>query len=82
LRYADSPEWKSIYPAYLQYLQSTKTQVQLDALQSEDDRISFIEKTFGFAGEIVSRQYSENGHPLVAPIEKVKQVSRIIIHHE
>ncbi len=71
-----------MYASYLQYLQSPKTQDQLDALKSEDNRISFIEKTFGLAGQIVSRQYNENGHPLVAPIEKVKQVSRIIVHHE
>ena len=71
-----------MYPSYLQYVQSPKTQIQLDALRLQDIRSDFIDKTFGLAGQITSIRYSENGHPLVAPIEKVKQVSRIIIHHE
>ncbi len=82
LRYGDSPEWKSIYPAYLQYVAAPKTQVQLDAFKAQDTRVRFIENIFGPAGQVVSLQYSENGHPLVYPIERVKQVSRIIIHHE
>ena len=82
LRYGDSPEWKSIYPAYLQYVQSPKTQIQLDAFRLQDMRVDFIEKTFGPAGQVMSLQYSENGHPLIYPIEKTKQVNRIIIHHE
>lgn len=82
LRYADSPEWKNAYPAYLQYVQSPKTQIQLDTLKLQDIRVAFIEKTLGLAWQLTSIQYTENGHPLVNPIEKVRQVSRIIIHHE
>ena len=48
----------------------------------QDIRVDFIEKTFGLAGQVTSIRYTENGHPLASPIEKVKQVSRIIIHHE
>jgi hypothetical protein len=82
LRYSDSPEWKNMYASYLQYVQSPKSQIQLDALKLQDARIEFLEKIFGPAWQITSIRYSENGHPLVAPIEKVKQISRIIIHHE
>lgn len=82
LRYSDSPAWKSTYASYLQYVQSPKSQVQLEALRLQDMRVDFLEKTLGLAWQITSIRYSENGHPLVAPIEKVKQISRIIIHHE
>ncbi len=59
LRYADSPVWKDKYARYLNFVQSPKTQKQIDSFALQDTRVSFIEKTFGAAGEIQSRVYTE-----------------------
>ena len=82
LRYADSPVWQLRQTAYLEYLQSPKTQTQLDAINAENTRVEFIQKYLGVSAEVVERKYSENWHPLRISMQKVKQISRIIIHHE
>lgn len=81
LRYADSPVWKTANTSYLQYLARPKTQSELDEISSEDKRIAYIQEHSLDAGEVVERRYSESGHPLMAPLQKTKQVNRIIIHH-
>lgn len=81
LRYADSPQWKTKWPAYISYLQSPKTQAQLDSMKIESDRDAIILKNGWQNTLVTSLTHTENGHPLVWPIEKVKQVSRIILHH-
>lgn len=82
LRYADSPVWQMRQTAYLEYLQSPKTQTQLDAINAENTRVEFIQRYLGVSAELVERKYSENWHPLRISMQKVKQISRIIIHHE
>ena len=82
LRYADNPIWQTRNATYLQYVQNPKTQSQLDAINAEKSRVDFIQQYLGMGAEIVERRYSENGHPLRIPLQKTKQVSRIIIHHE
>jgi hypothetical protein len=81
MRYADSAQWQSRYAVYMQYVQSPKTQSQLDALRLEDTRLDYLVKNGGRATEITSLMRTENGHPLIWPIQKVKQISRIVIHH-
>ncbi len=44
MRYSDSPYWKSKYPGYLWYVRNPKTQVQLDAILMEDERVDFLMK--------------------------------------
>ena len=60
LRYADSPVWQMRQTAYLEYLQSPKTQTQLDAINAENTRFEFIQKYLGISAELVERRYSEN----------------------
>jgi hypothetical protein len=38
-----------MYSSYLQYVQSPKTQAQLDTIKLGDERVDVIEKTFGTA---------------------------------
>jgi hypothetical protein len=82
LRYADNPIWIQKQAATLQYIQNPKTQGELDAIYAETARVNFIKQYLGLSAEIVERRYSENGHPLRIPLQKTKQVSRMIIHHE
>lgn len=44
MRYSDSPQWQSRLAVYMQYVQSPKTQIQLDALRLEDTRLDFLIK--------------------------------------
>jgi len=81
MRYTDSPHWQSKYALYLQYVQSPKTQAQLDALSLEDARVDYLVKNGGATAETTALIRTEGGHPLLWPIQKVKQVSRIVIHH-
>ncbi|MBC7498551.1 N-acetylmuramoyl-L-alanine amidase [Candidatus Gracilibacteria bacterium] len=81
MRYTDSSYWQTRYPIYLQYVQSPKTQAQLDAINIENKKVDYLIKNGGAATEIVSLKRTENGHPLVWPIENTRQVSRIVIHH-
>ena len=46
--------------AYLEYLQSPKSQTQLDAINAENTRVEFIQKYLGISAEVVERKYSEN----------------------
>ncbi len=81
MRYADSVHWRNKWASYLKYVREPKTQAQLDSLKVEDDRYVFIRDNFGQNAVATSLTRTENGHPLAWPIQKVKQVSRIIIHH-
>ena len=81
MRYADSAQWRSRYAVYMQYVQSPKTQAQLDGLHLEDARVDYLIKNGGATTETTSLTRTENWHPLIWPIQKVKQISRIVIHH-
>lgn len=81
LRYADSPVWKVAYDAHLQYLSRPKTQSELDAIRLDATRLAFLQNLLPRDTEVVTRKRTENWHPLIWPIETVRQVSRIIIHH-
>ena len=82
LRYGDNPIIQKYYEANLQYFQSSKTPSQILQIQTEANRIKYIQEKNWPAWEVVERRYYEDGHPLFLPLEKTKQVSRIILHHE
>ena len=81
MRYTDNAYWKTKWPIYLKYVREPKTQEQLDNLKLEDDRLSFIRGNFESNAITTSLVRTENGHQLVWPIQKVKQISRIVLHH-
>ena len=82
MRYTDSIYWKAKWPAYLKYVRDPKTQDQLNSIILEDDRLAFIRKNFEQnTVATTSLVRTENGHQLVWPIQKVKQISRIVLHH-
>lgn len=81
MRYADSGHWKQKYPAYLQYLARPKTQAELDAIYLDKARVDFLKKHFPDTTKTMSLSRYENGHLLVWPIQKVKKVNRIVLHH-
>ena len=82
LRYADNPIWQTRNASFLQYVQNPKTQSELDVINAEVFRVNFIQKHLGQSAEVVERRYTENWHPLRISLQKTKQVSRIILHHE
>lgn len=43
--------------------------------------MAVLKNHLGDEGEIVSTVRIEDGHPLVWPIQKVKKISRIVLHH-
>ncbi|NRH20438.1 hypothetical protein HOO68_00120 [Candidatus Gracilibacteria bacterium] len=81
IRYADSPKWKDAYAISLNYLGRPKTQTELDTIKILNDRSRFLRNSGGNTTETTSLTRTENGHILVWPIEKVKQISRIVLHH-
>lgn len=81
IRYADSPQWKDKYAASLNYIGRPKTQTELDTIKILNDRSKFLRDNWGNNTETTSLTRTENGHILVWPIEKVKQISRIVLHH-
>ncbi|MBC7503973.1 N-acetylmuramoyl-L-alanine amidase [Candidatus Gracilibacteria bacterium] len=81
MRYVDSSYWQSKYATILDYIQRPKTQNELDAIDLEDKKADYIIKNGGASTEMTSIKRTENGHELLWPIQKVKQISRIVIHH-
>lgn len=67
--------------SYKQYLARPKTQAELDAIKKENDKDTFMNNRPELISEVVSMIRYENGHPLAWPIQTVKKVSRIVIHH-
>lgn len=80
-RYAESPTQKSVFQEYLHYQQSPKTEKQLADIDINMTRRQELERLFPDTEKYTSVKRTENGHRLVWPIEKVRQVNRIIIHH-
>lgn len=81
MRYVDSVHWQEKYPEYLKYVQRPKTQDELDAIYLDRARVDFLKKYFPDTATTMSLTRYENGHLLVWPIQKVKKVSRIVLHH-
>lgn len=81
LRYTDNPNQQANWKAYLDYNARPKTESELAAIKLQDDIQAFLKKREGDLYQTVSLTRYENGHELVWPIEKVKKVDRIVIHH-
>ncbi|PID84589.1 hypothetical protein CSB09_00295 [Candidatus Gracilibacteria bacterium] len=81
LRYADNKNQEKNWKGYLEYLQSDKTQKQLDAININAARRELVKKSGGKTTQTQSIRYTENGHRLVWPIEKTRQKDQIVIHH-
>lgn len=81
LRYEDSPTWKPI----LAKLEANKDKPKSDATLANEAKnlaiATYLAMTFPDQDRAIERVTSENEHPLVWPVEKTKQVERIVIHH-
>ncbi|MDD5376844.1 MAG: N-acetylmuramoyl-L-alanine amidase [Candidatus Gracilibacteria bacterium] len=81
LRYADSPTWKPI----LAKLEADKDKPKSDATLAYEAKnraiAAHLATDFPEQDKAIEKITTENGHPLVWPIEKTKQVERIVIHH-
>lgn len=88
LRYADSTthygknlSWKEVFAK----LEADKDKPKSDAALADEAKnraiATYLATTFPDQDRAIERIDSENGHPLVWPIEKTKQVERIVIHH-
>lgn len=81
LRYADSPQWKKIFAKQ----EAEKDKPKSDATLKYEARVrdirTHLATDFPEQDKAIETVASENGHPLVWPIEKTKQVERIVIHH-
>ncbi len=63
------------------YRQAPKTQTQIDSINTDIERDQELNRLFPDTEKYVNIQRYENGHRLVWPIQKTRQVNRIIIHH-
>lgn len=81
LRYADSPTWKKVYDK----LETDKDKPKSDATLKYEAKVanirSHLATDFSEQDKAIETVSTENGHPIVWPIEKTKQVERIVIHH-
>jgi len=80
-RYADNDLQSGKYNEYLKYRQSKKTQSQIDAITLSNKRQEQLDSLFPETQKLIVVRRYENGHRLVWPIEKTKQVDKIVLHH-
>lgn len=81
LRYVDHPRQKARYAQQLVYAKRPKTEKELRNLMLARDSEEFIFKELWSDFQTTELRRYENGHTLVWPIQKVKKVNRIIVHH-
>lgn len=81
LRYWDSAKQKAKYQAFLAYAVRPKTQKELDTIKRNQEIDAMIAREGGDTTQLMSMERFENGRPLVWPIQRVKQVNRIVVHH-
>lgn len=78
LRYADSPIWKSI-------LEKNANVKPSEAAKKQEAKNAAIETHLRekYPDDFVTNEIirTEDGHPLVWPIEKTKYIRRIVLHH-
>jgi hypothetical protein len=81
LRYKDSQRWKTV----LAKIEDDKDKPKSDATIKYEARVQDIRShlaiNFPEQDKTIETIKTEDGHPLVWPIEKTKQVERIVIHH-
>lgn len=85
LRYKDHPKWVKIYEYWKKESKKPKTPKQIahreKEAQAKKDRMDVLKKSLWPSAVIMSTQRQENGRQLVWPIQKVQQISRIVLHH-
>lgn len=81
LRYADSPQWKKVFEKEEANKDKPKSDATLKYEAKVRDIRSHLATDFPEQDKAIEMVASESGHPLVWPIEKTKQVERIVIHH-
>lgn len=81
LRYTDSPLWKTVF----EKIEANKDKPKSDATLKYEARnqaiAAHLATNFPEQDTAIETIRTENGHTLVWPIEKTKQVERIVIHH-
>lgn len=81
LRYEDSPRWQVI----LAKLEANKDKPKSDKTLANELKnqtiATHLATNFPEQDRAIEIIRDENGHPLVWPIQKTKQVERIVIHH-
>ena len=81
LRYADNPRWKTIFAKLEAEKDKPKSDATL-AYEAKNQTIaSHLATLFPEQDRIIEKINVEDGHELVWPITKTKQVERIAIHH-
>ncbi len=82
MRYADAGPLKPTYDNFLRYIAAPKTAIELQSLKSNMNIDNFLLKQGGEGNMTTTSLIRyENNHRLYWPIQKVKQVSRIVLHH-
>lgn len=77
LRYEDSPTWQRIFAKP----QAPKSEATLAYEKKAQGIRTHLAEKFPEQDLAVEKITEESGHPLVWPIEKTKNVERIVIHH-
>ncbi len=80
-RYAESALQKWAFQEYLHFRQSPKTREQIESITTDTLRQEALDVLLPDTEKAISTKRAENGHRLVWPIEKTRQVNRIVIHH-
>ena len=81
LRYTDNPKWVAIF----EKLEAEKDKPKSEATLAYEAKVrsisSYLATNFSEQDRAIERISEENGHALVWPILKTKQVERVILHH-
>ncbi|EKD30099.1 MAG: N-acetylmuramoyl-L-alanine amidase [uncultured bacterium (gcode 4)] len=81
LRYEDSPRWQAIFAKLEANKDKPKSDKTLANELKNQTIATHLATNFPEQDRAIERIESENGHPLAWPIQKTKQVERIIVHH-
>jgi hypothetical protein len=79
LRYRDNPLWQKAYEKIEKDVQKSDAALQYE--QKIKNIRTYLAENFPDQDRVIETKNTENGRPLVWPIEKTKQVERIIVHH-
>lgn len=80
-RYQDSKYWKSYYTKLSSQTWTSLTDAQKARIEKTKKINEYLKTNFAEDYESIEQIDSENGHPLVRPIEKTRYVKSIVIHH-
>ncbi|MDD4151349.1 MAG: S-layer homology domain-containing protein [Candidatus Gracilibacteria bacterium] len=80
-RYADSKYWKSYYDKLNASSGAELTPTQKAQAEKTQKINDYLKNNFPEDYEAIEKIDTENGHPLVRPIEKTRYVKSIVIHH-